>query len=547
MSKLMSVAKRTKIEQFVTALLSNLDEKLFFRNLAKGVKENFPCDRVVIFKSMDDGASVFISDSESDDAPPYILEKGRGVSGYVIRTARPYYSNNSPRDPVFYGVKESEGYKAELCIPVIVAGQTMATIHLQNRNSSRCFSERHINGVQGFLNYLESPFHNMKMYLTAKHLNEALKEEIIQKEKKLKERADGVKDSLYHVKNIEIIGKSSQITGVCSMISKLSKTATPILIEGDSGVGKEIIAKKIHLQNCGEEKPFVVVNSSMLTEDTFEREMFGYVKGALFGSNVRKVGFCEIAHGGTLFLDNIGEISPSVQIKVLRFLETKKVCRIGSEREIDVDVQVITSFNTSYNGNGGINSLKKEVEQGRFRDDLYFILKGFTVNIPSLRERSEDIVSLANFFLNKGKSAMDHKHLSPEALMVLEEYYWPGNVRELKNAMESAYLMSEGKVVSVNHLPVDVLEHEIVEEEAQDYVEMTLQELEEKHIVRTLEFAKGNKTKTAKKLGITVKTLYNKLHSYGLITPRKLEGTDLAIATAQKNKSSDINSEELVG
>lgn len=507
-----STAQQTKVKSFESILLSSLDEKLFFRNLGYAIKENFTCDRVIIFKSIDDGSPIFVSDSECLDALPYVLEKGKGVSGHVIRTSRPYYSNNMARDPLCCEEKEGLGYNAELCVPIIIAGQIMATVHLQNKTNNHHFSQKDINQVKEFLNHLDRPLRNMKMYLTAKHLNRTLKEEVQQKERELKEKSQGViEGSLYCVHDFEIIGQCPKINEIRNMVQKFSYSSTPILIEGESGVGKESIAKKIHVQTCGKDKPFVVVNASILTEDTFEREMFGYVKGAFLGSNSPKEGFCRVAHEGTLFLDNVGQLSPSMQIKILRFLENKKVYKIGSQKGIEVDVRVIVSFN---------GNLQKEVEAGRFREDLYFMLKGFAISIPALREREGDIGLLANFFLNENKSPMDHKQLSPEALTVIKGYNWPGNVRELKNMMERAYLMSEEKTIRVHHLPTDVLSCEEVMEQQEIYTEMTLEKLEKKHILRTLEFMKNNKTKTAKTLGITVKTLYNKLHNYGVIRSR---------------------------
>ena len=512
-----AVNSREDIQKFETILLSNLDEKAFFGNLGHALKANFNCDRAIVFKSMDDGTPIFISDSECPNITSYVLEKGKGVAGHVIRNSRPYYSNNTERDPIFQGVKESEGYGAELCVPIIVEGQTIATVHLQNKEADSDFDQQSINQVQEFLNYLERPLHNMKMYLAAKHLNEVLREEIERKDKRSGEWSRSVQShSLYNIEDVEIIGQSAIIKEICKIIPKLAKTANSILIEGASGVGKEMIAKKIHMQSRGKGSPFVVVNASTLTEENFEKEMFGHVQGAFMGTNIGKIGFCELAHKGTLFLDHVGDLTPSVQAKILRFLGDQKIYKIGSqEKEIDVNVQVIASFN---------GNLQTDVEEGRFREDLYFILKGFSVNIPHLKERGNDIELLANFFLNENKSAMDRKELSPEALTALKTYYWPGNVRELKNAMERAYFMSEGKGIRIDHLPEDILNFDVQEKkQEEEYVESTLQELERKHITRTLEFAKGNKTKAARTLGITVKTLYNKLHSYGAIRPESVE------------------------
>ena len=273
------------------------------------------------------------------------------------------------------------------------------------------------------------------------------------------------------------------------------------------GVGKESIAKKIHMQTSGKERPFVVVNASLLTEDNFDMEMFGHSKGAL-GHCSSKKGFCRLAHKGTLFLNNIGQLSSSMQVKLLSFLETKRIYRVGSQRGVHVDVQVMASFN---------GDLQKEVAAGSFREDLYFMFKGLVIKVPSLRQREGDIELLGNFFLNENKLLMNHKQFSEEALAIIKGYHWPGNVRELKNAMEMAYLMSKGKTIRVHHLPNDMYIKKIEQEE--DYVQISLGDLEKDHILKTLKFMKGNKTKTAKVLGITVKTLYNKLHAYKVLIP----------------------------
>lgn len=505
-----SALQKSELEKLETSLLSGLNEKFFFAHFVSYIKTNFNCDRVIIYKVIDEVGSQFIADSENQDVRPYKLEKGKGVAGYVVRTSRPYYSNSVSRDPIFYGVEESFGMNAELCIPVSVEGQIIATLHLQSKSTEREFSQDDINNIKDILNFLQKPLNNMKLYLTAKHLNQLLKAQIEEKEKELEKQSLGTENSLYHIQDFDIIGNCPELIEIKKMVTKVAGTKTPILIKGESGVGKEIIAKKIHLISNGEEKPFVVVNSSIFTDETFEREMFGHVKGAFLGANIEKVGLCEIAHGGTLFFDDISQLSPNMQIKVLRFLETKKVYKIGSQKGVEVDVRVIASSNTD---------LQKEVEAGKFREDLYFMLKGFMINTPSLRDRGDDIDLLANFFLNENKSAMDHKYLSPEAVKTMRDYHWPGNIRELKNAMQRAYLMSEGKMIGIEHLPVDVLTREVQKTE-EDYTEMTLEDLERKHICRTLEHMKGNKTKTAKTLGVTVKTLYNKLHSYGMIQSR---------------------------
>ncbi len=506
----MEAINQEEITKLESHLLSSLDEKFFFEGLAHFIKSQHECDRVIVFKSFDDASSQFIADSENSSVEQYKLEKGKGISGYVIRTERPYYSNSVSRDPIFYGVQESVGMSSELCIPVNIDGQIIATIHLQSKNDQRSFDQEDINSLKDLFNLIQRPLNNMKMYLSAKHLSEMLKAKIDENQKEIDKQIVGVENSLYRVHDFDVIGQCPEMVEIKKAASKVAKTKNPIIIKGETGVGKEHLAKKIHILDRGEEKPFVIVNSSIFTDETFEREMFGHVKGAFLGANIEKIGLCEIAHEGTLFFDDVSQLSPNMQIKVLRFLEAKKVYKIGSQKAKEVDVRVIASTSAD---------LLKEVEAGKFREDLYFMLKGFMVNVPALKDRGDDIELLANSFLNENKSPMDYKHLSPEALKGMREYRWPGNIRELKNAMQRAYLMSEGKMVALSHLPVDILEKKADHRE-EEYREMTLEDLERKHICRTLDHMKGNKTKTAKTLGITVKTLYNKLHSYGMIQSR---------------------------
>ena len=310
---------------------------------------------------------------------------------------------------------------------------------------------------------------------------------------------------------MEIIGKSKEISKVCNLAQKAAKTQGPILLEGPSGCGKELLAKRIHLLTRGEKRPFVTISAATLKEETFEQEMFGYIEDAFVGTRGQKTGLLEIAHNGTLFLDNVGEFSPAVQIKIVRFLENRKVYKIGLDRGIKTDVRIIAASGSD---------LQKAVERGEFREDLYFILKRFSIKIPSLKKRPGDVELLAKFFLKEGKSRLDRKELSQEALEAIQAYSWPGNVRELRNVMERAYLVSEGKVIDVRHLPDDVfLPREDTKKVA--YQEVSLEELSKAHIIKTLEFMRGNKTRTAKILGVTVKTLYNKLHSYGLVQPKE--------------------------
>ena len=503
-------------------LLSTLEEKVFFRALGKEVKKLFNSDRVTIFRSMGDGVSVLVSDTEKEEisSTPSFMEKGKGISGHVVRTSQAYYSNNSERDPLFYNAPESRGYKEELCAPIVIGGETIATIHVQNKTDENPFTDSDTIKVKEFLDSLRKPLENIGMYLAVKDLNEVLRDELDAKERELRGgdlfRVDP--SHLVDPKGEGIIGISKCVREIKNLLPKIRRE-TPVLIEGDSGLGKESIAQEIHLKNCGSKAPFVKVNCVGLTGENFERQMFGYVQGAFLGAAIKSVGLCEQARGGTLFLDNISQLSVPVQEKLIDLLEKKSMRRVGSSLKVGLDVRVIASFS---------GDIKEEMLSGKFQKDLYFTLRGVSIKVLSLKDRPEDISSLVSYFLNKDRPSSDHRTVSQEALNLFKSYIWPGNVRELKSTMEMAYLSSGGqKEIGLQHLPEDIVNSNkdgVAEDDG--FTEITVDELEKMHILKVLKRTAGNKTRASKVLGITIKTLYNKLHAYGAIQPRagKKEG-----------------------
>jgi len=492
--------------------LFTLDREVFFIELSKIMKELLAEKNVLIYEALDEGASKLVANSGKIQKNAPILEKGNGLSGYVIRTKRAYYSNNVSRDPLLATIKYPENIVCELCVPVEIGGSVFATVNIQSSNSERKFSQEDVSKVTDILKKFERPITNMKMYLSAKQLNETLLKKIEKKEEELERKLNSTKTSMRRIEEKEMIGKSEVIRKMLELVNKIADANSNILIEGASGTGKELVAQKIHLKSKRADGPYVVVNCGAIPETLIESELFGHEKGSFTGAIAEKQGLVEMANGGTLFLDEVGELSPNMQTKLLRFLQEGEAYRVGSSTPYNVNVRVISATN---------RDLKKEVEEGRIREDLFYRLNTIKVNVPALRERGEDIKILAEYFLNFQKEPMEHKTLTVSAINVLMNYSWPGNIRELQNVMERAYILSDGRFIDETHLPD--CSCQIIEEEgpAEDlWQEMTLELLEKKHIIRTLEHLSGNKTKTAKTLGITVKTLYNKLHSYGMIQSR---------------------------
>ena len=258
-------------------------------------------------------------------------------------------------------------------------------------------------------------------------------------------------------------------------------------------------------------KPYVTVNCGALQESLLESELFGHEKGSFTGAVNQKMGLCETADGGTLFLDEIGELSLGIQAKLLRFLQEGEFYRIGGKRPIKVDVRIVSATN---------RDLEKEVKEGRFREDLFYRFNTITLRMPSLRKRKEDIPALVEYFLKSsrfGGAAMQIRKIDPRVIDVLMNYTWPGNVRELQNTIERLKILAENNEIRLDDIPFNIRMPKTKLENSDFAIDMPLEEVEKHHILRALTFNHGNKTKTAQSLGITIKTLYNKLHRYGFL------------------------------
>jgi DNA-binding NtrC family response regulator len=305
-----------------------------------------------------------------------------------------------------------------------------------------------------------------------------------------------------------IIGKSAEMRHIFDVVRQVAPTKASVLITGESGVGKELIADAIHnLSNRGE-KPFVKVHCAALSESLLESELFGHEKGAFTGAVARKRGRFELSHLGSIFLDEIGEINQNVQIKILRVLQDKSFERVGGEQTLSVDTRIISATN---------KDLKAEIENGSFREDLFYRLNVVNIHIPPLRERKEDIPLLVSSFIKEfaAENGKPVEGIDPKARSTLYNYSWPGNVRELRNCIESAVVMSKDRVITTDDLPPSV-----ASDTESNYVRIELgtrMEDAEREIIRSnLAAQNGNKSRTAEILGIGRKTLHRKIADYKL-------------------------------
>jgi two-component system response regulator AtoC len=348
---------------------------------------------------------------------------------------------------------------------------------------------------EGAYDYIEKPFCPERAELLVKKLAEH--EELVDENLSLRQRLE----DRYRFENI--IAKSSKMQRVIEVIKVVAKSNATVLITGDSGTGKELVARAIHSQSHRRSKPFVAVSCAALPESLLESELFGHEKGSFTGAYAQKKGKFEFANGGTLFLDEVGEMSANIQVHLLRVLEEKEFTRVGGNEPIKVDVRVISATN---------KDLRRAIEKREFREDLYYRLNVVTIELPPLRERKEDVPLLAEHFLHKFAQENQKKitAFSPEAAAFLLDYDWPGNVRELENAIERAVILAKDSLVTISDLP-----HENLSLTRSELTGKNLKEVEKKHILDILRETGGNYSEAARILGVTRMTLYNKARRYG--------------------------------
>lgn len=308
-----------------------------------------------------------------------------------------------------------------------------------------------------------------------------------------------------------VIGESPKMRRILSLIDRVSISKATVLLTGESGVGKEVFAKLIHGRSLRKEEEFVIVDCGAIPENLMESELFGHEKGSFTGAIQTKTGKFEQANGGTIFLDEVGELPLSMQVKLLRVLEERKIEKVGSLESLDIDIRIIAATN---------KDLVREIKKGEFREDLYYRLNVINLEIPPLRERIEDIPLLALNFLDEFSLEYDKrlKLLDMNVLDILINHTWMGNVRELKNAIERSVVVANknDKVLKEHHLPNEIKKNAINTTKGYNFLKdgLTLKEYEKLIIINTLNKNKGNKTQTAEELGFKRQTLYNKMDEY---------------------------------
>lgn len=305
-------------------------------------------------------------------------------------------------------------------------------------------------------------------------------------------------------------GESEAARQLYNYVNLVAPTQMSVLINGASGTGKEYVAHRIHQLSKRADKPFIAIDCGSIPKDLAASEFFGHVKGSFTGALTDKVGAFEEANGGTLFLDEIGNLSYEVQVQLLRALQERRIRRIGSTKEIEVDIRLVSATN---------ENLKESISKGNFREDLYHRINEFTLRMPALKDRQEDILLFANFFLDQANRELD-RHLigfDAAASEAMQNYSWPGNLRQLKNIVKRATLLAQGDFISIRELGDEILEHATPDaQQMQHSFVLHDEETEKQRILNALQQTGNNKTKAAQLLGVDRKTLYNKLKLYNI-------------------------------
>jgi DNA-binding NtrC family response regulator len=354
----------------------------------------------------------------------------------------------------------------------------------------------------GAFDFIEKPFTSKKLF------------EVLDKAHKTSVLIDDENENL-PTELARIIHQSKKMKDVIEVIQKVAPTEMNTLIYGESGTGKELVARAIHSLSKGKNNPFVPVNCGALPEQLFESELFGHEKGAFTGAVNTKPGLVEFAEGGTFFFDEIGEMTPALQVKLLRMIEDRKIRRVGGKKEIDVNVRIVAATN---------KDLEKLIDENKFRDDLFYRLNNIKIEIPPLRERQEDIMPLAKHYMSQlCSSGSDAKKFTSEAEQALLKYSWPGNVRELQNLINRTYLLCSSEIIRLEDIPLPALKRqdslldEFLHLDYKDAKDLVLENFEIEYLKYHLKMNDGNITKTAQDCGIDRRSIHRLISKYNII------------------------------
>ncbi|MCK5155661.1 MAG: sigma 54-interacting transcriptional regulator [Spirochaetales bacterium] len=431
---------------------------------------------------------------------------GEGITGQVFKTGNPIIIEDINSDRTLVNktgaeliISDADGHKtAFICVPIRIGNSTIGTMNITSRNEEGF----NLDVFVKLLSIISS------MVARAVKLRQGLREE---KERLQAENDRLLKELIDRFQPANIIGRSQSIQEAFDLIGQVCKSEATVLIRGESGTGKELFAHEIHYNSFRPDKPFIKVNCAALPESVIESELFGHEKGAFTGAFAERKGRFELANKGTLFLDEIAELSPQMQVKLLRVIQEQEFERVGGVRTIKVDVRLITATN---------RNLEDEILKGTFREDLYYRLNVFPIHIPPLRDRKSDIILLCDHFIEKynKRNHRNIKRITSATIDLFMMYHWPGNVRELENCIERAVLLSSDDVIHGYHLPPSLQSAESSNTQFDSTLQHALDDFEQELLADALKTARGNRAKAARNLGISERIMGLRVEKYKINT-----------------------------
>ena len=477
-----------KLYQFSERLLVTRDVQQLLAALLDGAIEATGADKGFVILLRDKQTEVRAARNlRQESIPDGVRQLSDSIIARVVESRRPIIVHNAVDDASFKGAVSVMNLRlcSVMCAPLIAGGELMGLIYLGNDQVAHLFDPRSLDVLSVFASQASLILQNALLLETLRTDNAEL-------EKKLKSQRFG-----------EIIGSCASMLEVYRKVQKVAPTDISVLITGETGTGKELIAREIHNRSPRATGPFVVINCGAIPENLMESELFGHVRGAFTGAVATREGKFQAANKGTLFLDEIGELPLSLQVKLLRALQERTVTRVGDSRPERVDIRVLAATH---------RDLDEEIRVGRFREDLYYRLNVVNVFLPPLRERGDDVVVIAKLLLQKYSQEMNPavKGFTPNALIAIRKYDWPGNVRQLENRIKKALVLCDKSLVGPEDL--DLREETL---QAILPLDKAKEEFQRKYILEVLERNNGNRTKTARDLGVDPRTIFRYLEKEG--------------------------------
>ena len=460
------------------------------QQLLDSMLEVVPAERAAIFLVEDDPnefVSIFGRERGSDGEG--VVSVSHAIVYRMLREGKAVLGNDFPNSKYALDAPENSPVQAVLAVPIVAFEKIRGVVYLDTRDPNVKFEQHHLQLLSAIGSIAAMPLESARHVEWLRAENRRLQQEI----------------DIEH----SMIGETGKMRRVYQFISKVAPTDSTVLVSGESGTGKELVARDIHANSERADKPFIAINCAALTESLLESELFGHEKGAFTGAFERKKGKLEVADQGTVFLDEIGELAPQLQAKLLRVLQDHKFDRVGGTRPVEVDIRLIAATN---------RDLHKDAESGRFREDLFYRLNVVSIELPPLRERREDIPLLAQYFLTKHskRSKRPVTGLSHEARRCLSAYDWQGNVRELENAIERAVVLGSSEVILPEDLPEAILETKAGVPGSITKYHDAVNETKKQLILNAVQRAKGNFTAAAKQLGLHANYLHRLIRNLDL-------------------------------